>query len=403
VCQASSFENLFEYHECHRKTEGLVVLIGKFSVIGGMMAYGSFEHMAVSVIRSCANSDRDADIFVRNKGIVGNGPVELVRLAESYGISRERARQIVKNVLEKLRNSDRPMPLVAFGDVVLKLLLQNAGLLGVEELANGLQVCLGWKQPPTVTSLASLLEVTSLVMVDKDNAIIAVQDCPCLACEDVKEHLGLLFEGTVRQLDLLDAGRRLAKLCGERCKRRDHFPVFFGPGWLARLTQHTHAVKVENEYLFSRDGWIIAHGKRLEQVVFTLLRLAGNPLHFKDLAHQVRTGNSRYRSVSDHRVQNCLIGSKQFQTAGQGIWGLSDWDMERTSTCRDCIHEILRAKAGPMFGSEIISTVVMRGGFKRDHVRETLRSDPSVREVASNQFELTEDPYFLILGSDDSC
>jgi RNA polymerase sigma factor (sigma-70 family) len=53
-------------------------------------------------------NDRDREILIRRFGLDGSKPLTLGEIGNSFGISRERVRQIIQEVIQKMRKDYSP-------------------------------------------------------------------------------------------------------------------------------------------------------------------------------------------------------------------------------------------------------------------------------------------------------
>lgn len=130
----------------------------KNTAMGQKENWASFELMIKAWI-SCA-SYKETAIVMNRMGWCNDVPKTLEQIANEYGLSRERIRQIETKVLRKImcRTSlERLLPLW----IIIDSFLQSSGVLKISELAEKLQIHFQWEQKPTDTALMNLISFWS--------------------------------------------------------------------------------------------------------------------------------------------------------------------------------------------------------------------------------------------------
>ena len=111
-----------------------------------------------------------------------------------------------------------------------------------------------------------------------------------------------------------------------------------------------------------------------------ILRKAGTPLHFMEIANRIREAHFDHKNVTIQAVHNELIRYPQFVLVGRGLYALHEWGYE-PGTVADVIEKILKEK-GPLSKKEIISEVAKQRTVK----------------VGTISLNLQKMPYFVRVG-----
>ena len=111
-----------------------------------------------------------------------------------------------------------------------------------------------------------------------------------------------------------------------------------------------------------------------------VLRKAGVPLHFMEIANRIREASFDHKNVTVQAVHNELIRYPQFVLVGRGLYALREWGYE-PGTVADVIEAILKEK-GALSKKEIIMEVAKQRTVK----------------VGTISLNLQKMPYFVRVG-----
>ena len=126
--------------------------------------------------------------------------------------------------------------------------------------------------------------------------------------------------------------------------------------------------------------WRFVRPRSIRDKVEIILRKAGNPLHFMEIANRIREARFDHKNVTVQAVHNELIRYPQFVLVGRGLYALREWGYE-PGTVADVIEAILKEK-GPLSKKEIISEVAKQRTVK----------------VGTISLNLQKMPYFVRVG-----
>jgi hypothetical protein len=126
--------------------------------------------------------------------------------------------------------------------------------------------------------------------------------------------------------------------------------------------------------------WRFVRPRSIRDKVEIILRKAGVPLHFMEIANRIRESRFDHKNVTVQAVHNELIRYPQFVLVGRGLYALREWGYE-PGTVADVIENILKTK-GPLSKKEIIAEVAKQRTVK----------------VGTISLNLQKMPYFVRVG-----
>jgi len=154
----------------------------------------SFDTMIKSIIKI---SDRNLHIFKNRLGIGLNSPQTLDDSGSSFGLTRERTRQILSSIQKKLNTNINNNLLMPFWLAVDLVLDNYQGLIYSNDIATEITDLLGWYTAIEGHAIIAFSELTNKYFIDKEYQLICNKDDNCLDClfrEDFLNHISYSFD-----------------------------------------------------------------------------------------------------------------------------------------------------------------------------------------------------------------
>ncbi|MBI4101167.1 hypothetical protein HY441_01680 [Candidatus Microgenomates bacterium] len=302
-----------------------------------------------------------------------NGRKEtLEEIGNQLGITRERVRQIEKQVVNRL--SELKTPHFDRVTQVFSEHLENLGrVVPVQELASelGLSDQSGHAQ---VSFLARLLPDFEVVY-DNDFFYHSVA---------IKTHhdAARLHE---LERQLVTAVEKLSKPATIE-EIRVAMPVKLDQ-------QHVHGLARSSKQVANlEDKWglvsnPLVNPKSIRDKIYVILQKSGKPMHFSAIAEAIKTSDFKRRDVTTQAIHNELIKDDRFVLVGRGIYALKEWGYTK-GTVADVIGEILR-KDSPLHRDEIVRRVLEQRQVKPTTIILNLQGKKQFKRVAKATYALT--------------
>ena len=125
--------------------------------------------------------------------------------------------------------------------------------------------------------------------------------------------------------------------------------------------------------------WRFVRPRSIRDKVEIILKKAGEPLHFMEIANRIREAAFDHKNVTVQAVHNELIRYPQFVLVGRGLYALKEWGYE-PGTVADVIEKILQDK-GPLSKKEIIAEVAKQRTVKVGTISLNLQKMPYFKRV----------------------
>jgi len=310
-----------------------------------------FEDVVNSITKDI--NERAIVMIADRFGFRKNGPKTLGQIGETYGITRERVRQIIKEAINKVRQRALKDELFKKAEDKIKFTInEKHGIISKKEL---------------LETLAS--------HEDEENFIGFILHCSDnFNLIDDQEEMEAVV--THNQFDF-----KIWKNIKEKAKEILHShkktldSEFFYNEFLK------HHPELEREVFFSFlsvsseikrgvfEKWGIIHWKEIapkgvKEKAYLIIKEHNKPLHFREVAKLIDEYKLNKRRTHPQTVHNELIKDDKFVLVGRGTYALREWGYQR-GTVRDVITEILGSSREPLHQDEIIEKVLSVRNVKK--------------------------------------
>jgi hypothetical protein len=320
---------------------------------------------------------RASDVLTKRYGLGAEGDKQtLESIGESYGITRERVRQIENFALASIRKSDPFKEALPAFEELRKLMLSMGGLVPEKEYLEKIS-----SDSLTQNHIHFLLVLGDLFVKHKEDDEFGHRwsTDPGLA-DRVHESLRKLYE-TLSDEDLV-----------EESKMVDRFLAH-----LKELNEEYKNAEILRRWLSlsKRIGrnplgeWGVAHSpnisaRGIRDYAFLVLRKHGSPMHFTEVAKAISEHFDKRAHVAT--THNELIKDKRFVLVGRGLYALAEWGYS-TGVVRDVIAEVLR-KHGPLTKDEVIEKVMRERYVKPNTIIVNLQNTRNFKKSKEGRYTL---------------
>ena len=329
---------------------------------------------AISGSLKIIEQDREKEIISRRFGLNGNKET-LEQIGEMLSITRERVRQLEKAILIRLQISaeENQIPELAAAE---KLLIRNLTEMGrVAKLSSLADKVYGRKTTmPERTGIYFIATFSkSLTIVeenDRYNAAIGISEYgdSRKIRERVDEIVKLIKENkqpmTIDELD--------EKLNYEH-------------------PDHIKAVASISKLLASLNGlygltkWPVVNPKNIRDKIYVILEGKKEPMHFSEIAREIKESNFKRKNVTIQAIHNELIKDPRFILIGRGIYALSSWGYKK-GTIADIITAILSQSKEPLTREEIVKKVLKVRKVKETTILLNLQNKKLYKKIDKNLY-----------------
>ena len=333
---------------------------------------------AVQSILSTIDNTREADIITRRYGLNGERET-LEQVGETLNITRERVRQIEKATLIRIRLSldDGKNPLFNTAEMDLVKSLHEMGRAArIDDLTRQVMGDVSGKSRAIVTILAELSS-KMLLTTENDKYYAAVVLTSERDDRQVKEKVDSIVKAlrSHGQPVTLD---ELHRLVGGNFEHPSE------GGAIASISKQITSLRD----MWGLAKWPSVNPRNIRDKIYVVLKENGQPMHFSDIAREVKSQNFHRNNVTEQAIHNELIKDDRFVLIGRGIYALAENGYKKGSIT-DVITELLK-EHGPMYRDDIVREVLKMRQVRETTILLNLQSKPQFKRVAKNQYALAD-------------
>ena len=258
--------------------------------------------------------DREKEIISRRFGLTGSRET-LEQIGEMLSITRERVRQLEKAILIHLQVSAEENQISELAPAE-KILIRNLTEMGrVAKLDSLADKVYG----RTATALERA-GINFIATFSKGLTVIEESDSYNAA-------IGIAEYG-----DALAIRNRVDEIVGIIRKNKEPMTL----DQLDNLLNYEHpdhikAVASISKLLANLNGiwglskWPSVNPRNIRDKIFVILEAHKEPMHFSEIAKEIRESNFKRKNVTVQAIHNELIKDSRFVLIGRGIYALSSW------------------------------------------------------------------------------
>ena len=331
---------------------------------------------AISGSLKIIEQDREREIVSRRFGL--DGPREtLEQIGESLSITRERVRQLEKAILIRLQISaeENEIPEIAPAE---KILIRNLTEMGRVAKLNDLADKV-YGRATTATERTGIHFIATfskgLTVVeenDRYNAAVGIADYG--DSHVIRERVDEIVEIIKKNKQPMTIDELDSKLDYEH-------------------PDHIKAVASISKLLATLNGlwglakWPAVNPKNIRDKIFVILEAKKEPMHFSDIAKEIKESNFKRKNVTVQAIHNELIKDSRFVLIGRGIYALSSWGYKK-GTISDIIKQILGSSNEPLTREEIVKQVLKVRKVKETTILLNLQNKKLFKKVDKNLYTL---------------
>ena len=329
-------------------------------------------HSSLSIIEE----DREREIITRRFGLSGRRET-LEQIGETLSITRERVRQLEKAVLIHLQivAEDGEIPELASAE---KLLVRNLTETGrVSRLNDLADKVYGRTTTPTERSGIYFIAHFSknlTVVEENDNYHVAIGIAEYGDSSKIRER--------VDEIVTIIRRHRKPMTIDELDERLNY-----------EHPDHIKAIASISKQLATLNGmwgltkWPEVNPKNIRDKIYVILETKKQPMHFSEIAKEIKESNFRRKNVTVQAIHNELIKDPRFILIGRGIYALSTWGYKK-GTISDIIRSNLEKAGKPLTREEIVKRVLRARKVKETTVLLNLQNKKLFKKVGKNSYEL---------------
>lgn len=322
-------------------------------------------------------SPRALDVITKRYGLGENTErMTLEAIGNTYGITRERVRQIENFALATIKKSDVFKKEAAAFDELHELIITMGGVVCEEDFLMHLS-----KDISTQNQFYFLLVLGDEFSREKEDEHFkhrwVVDDATSMKVHDGLRKLftSLSNEDLIPEGEIVAAFLNHLKDVAEEYKNEEVIKR-----WLS--LSKTIGKNPLGEWGVAHSHNVSARGMR--DYAYLIIRKHGSPMHFTEVAKAITQIFGKKAHVAT--CHNELIKDPRFVLVGRGLYALSSWGYEK-GVVRDVIAKILK-KEGPLSKKEIIDRVLKERYVKENTVFVNLQDTKMFKKTKDGKYAL---------------
>lgn len=331
---------------------------------------------AISGSLNVIEQDREKEIISRRFGLGGSRET-LEQIGEMLSITRERVRQLEKAILIHLQISAEEgqiLELAAAEKILIRNLTEMGRVARLDLLAD--------KVYGRNTTASERAGINFIATFSKSLAVVEENDSYNAA-------VGIAEYG-----DATSIRKRVDEIVGVIRQNKE-------PMTLDQLDNalnyehpdHIKAVASISKLLATLNGvwglakWPAVNPRNIRDKIFVILEAHKEPMHFSDIAKEIKESNFKRKNVTIQAIHNELIKDQRFVLIGRGIYALSSWGYKK-GTISEIIKGILEKADGPLAREEIVKQVLKTRKVKETTILLNLQNKKLFKKIDKNSYTL---------------
>lgn len=292
-------------------------------------------------------STRSQEIIFSRYGLNGDAALTLEEIGGKYTITRERVRQVIREALKKVREKNNHPEFVKVRETVILAIEKNSGIISRKKLLK----VLGNENLAEQAAVRFFLECISQIKSHEVKGEMAFSySLSDFDLEKWRKTKNATLSVLKKEKKTLTADELFQFAVGELESdlSKDHFVYHL---------EISQEIKQNNFGKWGAVKWKEISPKGTREKAYLVLKEAGSPLHFKEIAQRIDKHQLNKKKTHPQTVHNELIKDSNFVLVGRGIYALSEWGYQR-GTVKDVIKEIISKSSKPLKRNEILKKVL---------------------------------------------
>ncbi|MDA8611418.1 hypothetical protein N9L18_00960 [Candidatus Pacebacteria bacterium] len=308
-------------------------------------------------------SERARDILISRYGLGKDSDKKtLEAIGQSYGITRERVRQIEEYSLSNIRKSDEFVKTQDVFDELKSVIEDLGGVVSEQELLDEIST-----NKSVQNHVHFLLVIGDYFVKQKENNHFAGR-------WSVDQKLTAQIEDSIKSLyeklnddAILPESELISSFLEHLKDVSDHYK---NDEIIRRWLNMSKKISKNPLGEWGKADSPNINVKGMRDYAYLVIRRHGSPIHFREVAEQITQLFDKKAHVAT--THNELIKDDRFVLVGRGLYALTDWGY-MSGVVRDVITELLE-KHGPMTREEIIEKVLKERYVKENTIVVNLQN-----------------------------
>ncbi len=323
--------------------------------------------------------DRARDVLTKRYGLDATAETStLESIGQTYGITRERVRQIENYGIQSVQKSEAYKEFQDVFDELQTALDALGGVLNEHDLLDELA-----KDSSLRNHIYFLLVIGDpFKRVKEDNSFSHRWYIEKKISDNVEKALKNIFE-SLQEDDLVSEDEILARLKSELGELEERYrDEKILKRWLSISKQIDKNPLGEWGHAQSPN----VRAKGIRDYAYLAVKRHGSPMHFKEVAEAIKSLFGKKAHIAT--THNELIKDRRFVLVGRGLYALSEWGYS-AGVVKDVLRDILTTH-GPLTRDEIIDKVRKERYVKDNTIIVNLQDTVLFKRLPDGNYMLVE-------------
>lgn len=329
---------------------------------------------------------RAKEILIKRFGLDGKPKQTLEKIGRSYGITRERVRQIEAAALAELKKSEKYKYITPIEETLENLLDKHGKIMEHNKLIEELKEYLKEK---------NIHENVIEFILKISDKFIGVDES-----EDFKRGWAIKGAPLDHPHYIINSFVDVLNQDGRTYPENEAIEAILKHKDVERLDEDYKNRKAVLSYLsLSKkvlknpfNEWGLSHWKEItpkgvKDKAYLVLKKHNKPLHFREIADLINKKYLNQRKANPQTTHNELIKDDRFVLVGRGIYGLKEWGY-KPGTVADIIEDLLRESGRPLSRDEIVKNVLKQRLVRKNTVILALQNRDRFQRVGEGVYTL---------------
>ncbi len=331
-----------------------------------------------SILASLAEKERS--VISRRIGLTGARET-LQEIGDTYGITRERVRQIEDVGIKKIGRIMRTSPLMKIQESGEKVLKMHGGVMTRDRLINAIIADIGASESMNANIVDVLLQADFNLQRSKPqlgtNTYFHFPEVSKKLIESAHKEAVKILK---KRGDIIETSALYEMI------KANLFPAFGKVDTImidSIMDIYIDLVKGEEKFI-GLESWKILNPSTLKDKAIYVLKKKKEPMHFLDIASSITEYFKEPVKVST--IHNELIRNAEFVLIGRGIYVLKEWGY-KDGTVLDVVLDIFKKAGAPLSTEEITARVLKIRQVKTTTIYMNLQNKKYIERVGRNLYQ----------------
>ncbi|HMN18997.1 MAG TPA: HTH domain-containing protein [Candidatus Moranbacteria bacterium] len=302
--------------------------------------------------------ERSGEIVRSRYGIGKAKMLTLEEIGNKYGVTRERIRQIIREICRKVSQIKDEEALAPVREAIRYEVSAHDGIMDEESLIAALGANDSKEAGAARFFLECLSDVKGVEIRGKLKYSYALNSFELKDWERVHAAARAVLEKEERPLEEAELVSKMVASLGKGVATEKSIRNFLGAA---------EDIKSNTFGKWGLSRWKEVTPKGTRERAYLILKEAKEPLHFREIAKRIDSFKLGKRATHPQTVHNELIKDDNFVLVGRGIYALSEWGY-KTGTVKDVIEDILKKNPKGLSRDQVIEEVLKVRQVKKSTV-----------------------------------